>query len=193
MVETDKAVIDFDAVEEGFLAKILVADGAKDVPVNSPIAVIVPKAADVGAFADFQLGNAATAAPTAPAAPVPAATVPAATVPVAPAASVPAAAAPTATAQTAAPGRVFASPAVRPPPLHAGVSDPPQARALAKEKAVDVAAVAGSGPAGRVVKADVSAAHVSAAQPRAAQPAVAARLPAPPAPVRHRGARDASH
>jgi pyruvate dehydrogenase E2 component (dihydrolipoamide acetyltransferase) len=57
MVETDKAVIDFDAVEEGFLAQILVPDGTKDIDVNSPIAVLVSKAADVAAFKDYRLGD----------------------------------------------------------------------------------------------------------------------------------------
>ena len=55
LVETDKATIDFDAVEEGYLAKILVPNGTRDVKVNSPIAVIVEKAEDVAAFADFKV------------------------------------------------------------------------------------------------------------------------------------------
>jgi pyruvate dehydrogenase E2 component (dihydrolipoamide acetyltransferase) len=55
LVETDKATIDFDAVEEGYLAKILVPGGTRDVKVNSPIAVIVEKAEDVPAFADFKV------------------------------------------------------------------------------------------------------------------------------------------
>ena len=59
-VETDKAQMDFEFQDEGYLAKILVPEGTKDVPVNKPIAVFVEDEADVAAFKDFKLEDAAT-------------------------------------------------------------------------------------------------------------------------------------
>ncbi|CAM9598921.1 unnamed protein product, partial [Heterosigma akashiwo] len=52
-VETDKATVDFEAQDEGVVAKLLVAAGAADVPCGAPILVVVQDAADVAAFADF--------------------------------------------------------------------------------------------------------------------------------------------
>lgn len=54
-VETDKAQMDFEFQDEGYLAKILVPEGTKDVPVNKPIAVYVENEGDVSAFKDFKL------------------------------------------------------------------------------------------------------------------------------------------
>ena len=55
-IETDKAQMDFESQEEGFLAKLLVHGNTKDISVNSPIAVMVENKADVASFADFSLG-----------------------------------------------------------------------------------------------------------------------------------------
>ncbi|CEP24562.1 K00627 pyruvate dehydrogenase E2 component (dihydrolipoamide acetyltransferase) [Cyberlindnera jadinii] len=52
-VETDKAQMDFEFQEDGYLAKILVPAGSKDIPVNTPIAVYVEEKGDVDAFKDF--------------------------------------------------------------------------------------------------------------------------------------------
>ncbi|SMN18640.1 similar to Saccharomyces cerevisiae YNL071W LAT1 Dihydrolipoamide acetyltransferase component (E2) of pyruvate dehydrogenase complex [Maudiozyma saulgeensis] len=52
-IETDKAQMDFEFQDDGYLAKILVPEGTKDIPVNKPIAVYVEDAADVPAFKDF--------------------------------------------------------------------------------------------------------------------------------------------
>ena len=99
-IETDKATVDFDVVDGGFVAKILIAEGTSDVPINSPMMVIADEAADVAAFADFVAeGEAAAAAPAAEPA---AAAAPPAAAP-APAAPAPAAAAPAAAAPAAAP------------------------------------------------------------------------------------------
>ncbi len=152
LVETDKATIDFDAVEEGFLAQILVPAGTKDVAVNTPIAVIVEKAEDVAAFADFKASAAgANASPVAKETAAPpkegAATIP------------PAAAAPAASGASG--GRVFASPV---------------AKKEAKERGLDLASVSGSGPNSRVVLADVLAAKQTSVQ----QQTVAASAPATP-------------
>ncbi|CAK7897538.1 dihydrolipoyllysine-residue acetyltransferase component of pyruvate dehydrogenase complex, mitochondrial [[Candida] anglica] len=67
-IETDKASMDLEFQEEGFMAKILMAEGAKDVPVGTPIAVYVEEKGDVDAFADFTAEDAGSqAAPAAPA------------------------------------------------------------------------------------------------------------------------------
>jgi pyruvate dehydrogenase E2 component (dihydrolipoamide acetyltransferase) len=129
-IETDKATMEVEAVDEGVLAKILVADGSADVPVNQVIGLIAGEGEDASAVAAGGMsGGGAPAAK--PAAPVPTA---------APAAS----AAPAPAAAPAALGqRVFAS---------------PLARRIAKDAGLDVALVQGSGPRGRVVERDVKAA-----------------------------------
>ncbi|KAK9827713.1 hypothetical protein WJX81_003489 [Elliptochloris bilobata] len=61
-VETDKATMEWEAQDEGFLAKILVPEGTKDIPVGAPVAVVVDDAGDVGAFSDYTPGAAPAAA-----------------------------------------------------------------------------------------------------------------------------------
>jgi len=156
-IETDKATMEVEAVDEGILAKIVVPAGSQDVPVNQLIALIAGEGEDAKAVAAG--GGAAAAAP------VPAAAV------AAPAAAAPAAApapvAATASAPAASGSRVFAS---------------PLAKRIAKEAGIDLAVVKGSGPHGRVVMADVEAAKSGGAKiipmPGAAAPAAA---PAPAA------------
>jgi len=144
-IETDKATMEFEAVDEGTVGKILVAEGTAGVKVNTPIAVLLEEGEDASA------AEAVSApAPAAPAAAAPAAA--------APATAAPAVAAP---APAAGGARVFAS---------------PLARRIAKEKGLDLSAVKGSGPHGRIVRADVEA-----AKPGAAAPATAAAAPAPAA------------
>ena len=147
-IETDKATMEFEAVDEGIVGKILVAEGTAGVKVNTPIAVLVEEGEDASAIS-------AAPAPAAPAA---------AAKEAAPAASPSAPAA--ATAPKAAGARVFAS---------------PLARRIAAEKGIDLAAISGSGPHGRIIKADVEAAKpgataapAPAAAPVAAAPAAAA-------------------
>jgi len=148
-IETDKATMEVEAVDEGILGKILVADGTDDVAVNTPIAVILgegEKAGDVKA-------SAPPSAPRAEAAPAKAEEKKqGAAVPVpAPLAD---------SAQSAGSGsRVFAS---------------PLARRMAKEKGIDLAGLKGSGPHGRVVMKDVESTRPGAASPAAApKPAMA--------------------
>ncbi|CAO3419509.1 pyruvate dehydrogenase complex dihydrolipoamide acetyltransferase [Azospirillum doebereinerae] len=155
-IETDKATMEVEAVDEGRIGKILIAAGTQGVAVNTPIAILLEEGEDESALS-------AGSAP----APAPAAAAPAAAP--APAAS-PAAAAPAASsAPAAAQGeRVFAS---------------PLARRVAEQAGVDLKAVKGSGPNGRIVKADVEAAKAAGpAKPAAAAPA-AAPAPAAAAPV----------
>ncbi|OAN56338.1 pyruvate dehydrogenase complex dihydrolipoamide acetyltransferase [Sphingobium sp. TCM1] len=155
-IETDKATMEFEAVDEGVVAKILVAEGSEGVKVGTVIAIIAEEGEDVAAAA------AGGGAPAPKADPIPAkseAEAPAAKADVIPAKAPPA----------AADNRVKAS---------------PLARRLAEAKGVDLSAVAGSGPNGRVVKADLEGA-APAAKP--ATPATAAPAPAAsastPAPV----------
>lgn len=71
-IETDKAVVDFEMQEEGYVAKLLVEEGTKDVPLGQVIAVLVENLSDIPAFASF---NASSSAAPAQAAPVQAAPV----------------------------------------------------------------------------------------------------------------------
>ena len=150
-IETDKATMEVEAVDEGTIAKILVPAGSQGVKVNTVIAVL---AAD---GEDASQASAAPAAAPAPAAPAPAAA------PVA--AAAPAAAAPAAAPQSGG-ARVFAS---------------PLARRLAAQNGLDLKAIAGSGPHGRVVQRDIEAAlkaGTGKAAPAAAAPAPSAAAPA---------------
>ncbi|MDX5383866.1 MAG: pyruvate dehydrogenase complex dihydrolipoamide acetyltransferase [Rhodobacterales bacterium] len=144
-IETDKATMEFEAVDEGVIGKILVAEGTEGVKVNSPIALLLEdgeSASDVNAAAPKAEPAKAEAAPVAAAA--------------SPAAATPAPAAP----KAADGGRVFAS---------------PLARRIAADKGIDLAGVTGSGPHGRIVKADVEGASPQA------KPAAASAAPAPAA------------
>ena len=139
-IETDKATMEFEAVDEGVIGKLLVPAGAEGVKVNTAIALLLGEgesAADLGAAAPVAAAPTTASAPTAPAATAPAA--PPATAPVAHAGA-----------------RVFAS---------------PLARRIAADKGLDLGQIAGTGPHGRIVKADVLGAT--------AQPGPAAAAPAP--------------
>jgi pyruvate dehydrogenase E2 component (dihydrolipoamide acetyltransferase) len=138
-IETDKATMEVEAVDEGTLAKIVVPEGTADVPVNQVIAVLASEGEDVKAAAS----SAAKAPAPAPAAPKP--TAPPAAAP-APQAAKPAAA-PT-------PAPVAASAA----PSGGKVASSPLARRLAKEAGIDVSRVQGTGPHGRVIARDVETA-----------------------------------
>jgi len=67
-IETDKAVVDFEMQEEGFVAKLMFDEGAKDVPLGAAVAIIVENKEDVAAFANWTGdGASSTPAPAAPA------------------------------------------------------------------------------------------------------------------------------
>ncbi len=140
-VETDKAVVSFDAQDEGVLAKILMQAGSGEVKVGQPIMIIVEDANDVAAFADYTPDAApATVAPVKTAAPA-APAAPAARAPSPPPISTPApASAAAGVSLLGHPGRVFAS---------------PLAKTLAEQMGHDLRAIPGTGPNGRVVAADV--------------------------------------
>ena len=142
-IETDKATMEVEAVDEGTIAKILVPEGTQDVPVNDIIAVLAGDGEDVkaaGAGAGAAPAPKAAEAPKPAAAPAPAAPTPAPAPAAAPAPTPQAAAAP---AKTNGHARVFSS---------------PLARRLAKEAGIDIARIDGSGPHGRIVARDVEGA-----------------------------------
>jgi pyruvate dehydrogenase E2 component (dihydrolipoamide acetyltransferase) len=163
-IETDKATMEVEAVDEGTIAKILVPEGTQDVPVNNIIAVLASDGEDVKA-AGAGAASAPAAKSDAPKAEAPKAAAPAATS--APASAAPAAQAPAA-AQAAAPQ---AAPAAS---NGARVFSSPLARRLAKEAGIDLSRVNGSGPHGRVVARDIDQAKLG----QGLKPAAAAGAPA---------------
>jgi pyruvate dehydrogenase E2 component (dihydrolipoyllysine-residue acetyltransferase) len=165
-IETDKATMEYEAVDDGTLAKILVPEGSADIAVNQPIAILATEGEDVKAAAGSAGAPAKAAAPAA-ASPAKAATASppaaAAAAPAASAAGAPAAKAP-APATNGHAGRIFAS---------------PLARRLAKTAGIELGRVAGSGPHGRIIARDVEAAKSGGAALRAPAAAPAAAAPAP--------------
>ncbi len=149
-IETDKATMEFEAVDEGTIGKILIAEGTEGVKVNTAIAVLL----EDGESAD-DIGATPAAAPAA----APAAD--AGSEAAAPAAATEAPAPAPAAPVKADGGRIFAS---------------PLARRIAAQKGLDLAQISGSGPHGRIVKADVEGATATA--PAAAPASAAAPAPA---------------
>jgi len=150
-IETDKATMDYEAVEEGVLAKIVVPEGTADVPVNQLIAVLASEGEDVKAAA---AGAGKDAAPAKPAAP------PAQPTPQQPPQAAPSPA-PAPPAQRPSPQpfpqRGEGAPRAEAPKIngHGRIFASPLARRLAKEAGIDIARIAGSGPHGRVIAHDV--------------------------------------
>jgi pyruvate dehydrogenase E2 component (dihydrolipoamide acetyltransferase) len=169
-IETDKATMEVEAVDEGTLAKIVVPEGTADVPVNQLIAVLAGEGEDVKAAA----AQAGAGAPP-KAAPAPKPSAPPAQAAPAPAATKPATAPPPPPAEpTAAPAATPAKPAAN---GHGRVFSSPLARRLAKEAGIDIARIAGSGPHGRVIARDVEAAKTGAPLKAPAAAPAAAPLP----------------
>ena len=145
-IETDKATMEVEAVDEGTIAKILIPEGTQDVAVNDVIAVLAGDGEDVksaGAAAAGAPSKAAAQPQAAPAA-KPAAPAPAA-------ASAPAIAAPA--------SRPPQAPVMAPAPQvdgHERTFSSPLARRLAKEAGIDIARITGTGPHGRVIARDVA-------------------------------------
>ncbi len=149
-IETDKATMEFEAVDEGIVGKLMVSEGTEAVKVNTVIAVLLEdgeSADDIDASSPTP-APAETATQEAEEAPTAAAVNPA---PAAPA--------------SAAGERIFAS---------------PLARRIAAQKGLDLATLTGSGPHGRIVKADVEAAQPGASAPAPAPAAAPAPAPAGP-------------
>jgi pyruvate dehydrogenase E2 component (dihydrolipoamide acetyltransferase) len=175
-IETDKATMEFEAVDEGTIAKILVPEGTDGVKVGAPIAIMTSEGEDPA--------SAASAAPKADTAPAPP---PAQAASPAPRAD--------ATPKTAPPAQVAVeTPAATPQPAATPggtgtdrVKASPLARRLAQAQSIDLSALQGSGPGGRIVRADIDAAvgktpvsapaQASTAAPQA--PSARAVLPGP--------------
>ena len=164
-IETDKATMGFETPEEGYLAKIILEAGSKDIPIGKLLCIIVENQEDVAKFKDYVDDGSSSSAPAA-SAPTPAAA-PAPPPPVAaappPAPAAAAAAAPPPAARPAAPaagGRVFASPA---------------AKRLAAEKGVDLSQIqTGSGMDGMITSKDVESFKPVAAPAPVSAPSMAA-------------------
>ncbi len=139
-IETDKATMEFEAVDEGVIGKILIAEGTEGVKVNTAICILLEDGEDASAVDAAPAAKAE--APTAAAAPAEK-TAPTSTAPAAPQKDG---------------NRIFAS---------------PLARRIAGQKGLDLSALAGSGPRGRIVKADVENAD-PATKPAAPSAALAA-------------------
>ena len=142
-IETDKATMEFEAVDDGVVGKILIPEGSEGVKVNTPIAVML----EDGESAD-DIGAASAPAP---------------------------AAAPVATSTEAAPVAATPAPAATKAADGSRLFATPLARRIAADKGLDLNTISGSGPHGRIVKADVENAT---AAPKAAAPAATASAPA---------------
>lgn len=159
-IETDKATMEYEAIDEGTLAKIVVPEGTQDVPVNQLIAVLAEEGEDVKAAAAGAEKNAAPAAKPAAPAPKPAS----AAAPVASGETRPSGASREPQAQIPRPAEgARASDSKGEVPLGAAhgadrVFSSPLARRLAKDAGIDLARLRGSGPHGRVIARDVEAA-----------------------------------
>ncbi|WBU54612.1 pyruvate dehydrogenase complex dihydrolipoamide acetyltransferase [Paracoccus sp. SCSIO 75233] len=150
-IETDKATMEFEAVDEGTVGKILIAEGSEGVKVNTPIAVLLEEGESADDIGTASASPAPQAAKDEPKAEAPKADTAPAKAPPAP--------------KSGDGGRVFAS---------------PLARRIAADKGLDLSQIKGSGPNGRIVKADVEDARpgakpaAQAAAPQAAPAAAAA-------------------
>ena len=160
-IETDKATMEFEAVDEGSIGRILVADGTQGVKVNTPIAVLLEEGEDADDI-DAPSGHAQKAAQRSDAADEVAPE--GSSEKAAPGAAAPDTPAPAAP-KTADGTRIFAS---------------PLARRIAAENGLDLTRITGSGPHGRIVRADVEGAKADAA-PAAKTDAPAETAPTPAA------------
>ena len=153
-IETDKATMEFEAVDEGVIAKILVPEGAEGVKVGDVIAILAEEGEDASAVSAPK-GEAKSEAPKAEEK--------------------------AEVAETKA-AEQKAAPSVPATPASSGdrVKASPLARRIAADKGLDLGAVSGSGPNGRIVKADVEGAKAGAA-PAKAEAAAPSAAPAPAA------------
>ena len=137
-IETDKATMEFEAVDEGIIGKILIAEGTEGVAVNTPIAVLLEDGEDASAADNIKEATTPTAVPATENAEEKGVAAPAA--------------APIPMVAAASGGRVFAT---------------PLARRIAADKGVDLTTVTGSGPHGRIIKIDVQGGATIATAPAA--------------------------
>ncbi|MDC0887221.1 pyruvate dehydrogenase complex dihydrolipoamide acetyltransferase [Altererythrobacter sp.] len=158
-IETDKATMEFEAVDEGTIAQILIDEGSENVKVGEVIAVLAEEGEDLD---EAKFADAGGSAPEASPAPSPA-----------PAPAPDKSPAPAATAPSPAPTSALASAGDR-------IIASPLAKRIAEQKGVDLSSITGSGPGGRIVKADVDGAEAGSATPTTAmdKPKAPAKTPA---------------
>jgi pyruvate dehydrogenase E2 component (dihydrolipoamide acetyltransferase) len=160
-IETDKATMEYEAVDEGRLGKIIVPEGSQGIKVNQPIAVLLEEGEDAGALEGFTEAPPVSIEPKTEPAPTPA-----------------------------------ASPRPNPPPQagegrvgadgpskgngHGRVFASPLARRMAQHAGLDLSSMRGSGPQGRIVKADIDRALAQPGTAAATPVAVAATTPPMP-------------
>jgi pyruvate dehydrogenase E2 component (dihydrolipoamide acetyltransferase) len=163
-IETDKATMEFEAVDEGTVAKILVADGTDGVKVGAPIAILAGEgeSADAAASAAPKADSPPPAPPTATPEPKPDATPKGAPAPT-------------------------PAPAPQPAAAEKGnrIKASPLAKRLAQAQGIDLANVKGSGPGGRIVRADLEGASGAAPVAAASSPSAAAPAPVEPGDIPH--------
>jgi pyruvate dehydrogenase E2 component (dihydrolipoamide acetyltransferase) len=151
-IETDKATMEVEAVDEGKVAKLLIAEGTEGVKVNTPIATLLGDGESPEAAAAAKpSASPPQAAPQSPAKPAPVAAAP----PAKRAAAAPPPAASPAPSTASGQDRPAPGPSA---PRQGRIFASPLARRLAKELGVDVAHLNGSGPRGRIIRRDVEAA-----------------------------------
>ncbi|CTQ34228.1 pyruvate dehydrogenase complex dihydrolipoamide acetyltransferase [Jannaschia rubra] len=161
-IETDKATMEFEAVDEGVIGKLIVAEGTEGVKVNSPIAVLLEEGEDASAIDSASSGGSSNAAPAEPSP----ATEPA--------------------KGYGRDGGAAAEKSSSPEPKKGDrIFATPLARRIAKDKGLDLAEINGSGPRGRIVKSDVENAQpgtsAKPAQQEAPKAAPEGQKPAMPA------------
>ncbi|XP_020248069.1 dihydrolipoyllysine-residue acetyltransferase component 2 of pyruvate dehydrogenase complex, mitochondrial-like isoform X2 [Asparagus officinalis] len=143
-VETDKATVEMECMEEGYIAKIIHGDGAQNIKVGEIIAITVEEEDDIGKFKDYKASQPAAPAESSPS---PETTVPKKSEPEPPKAPEPKVSRPEGTSHAGE--RLFAS---------------PLARKLAEDNSVPLSSIKGTGPDGRILKADVEDYLASAAK-----------------------------
>jgi len=149
-IETDKATMEFETIDEGTIQKLLVPEGTDGVKVGAPILILAGEGDDSSAPAPK--------ADTAPAAKAPTA--------------------PQKEPEVAAKAEAPAAPKAAPAASGDRVKASPLARRIAEQQGIDLASVTGSGPNGRVVKADLEGVQPGQAKPATAAPQAAASAPA---------------
>lgn len=154
-IETDKATLEMEVMEEGFLAKILCGDGSKDIPVGQPIAVIVESEDEVSNFKDYKAESGPSSPPSKKDSSKEAA----------PKSS------PEPPPKTESPKP---KPKPEPEPTDSGAGErvfaSPIARKIAEEKNVPLSSLKGTGPNGRIIKADIEEFLASGAMPTTKKP-----------------------
>ena len=149
-IETDKATMEVEAVEEGTVAKLLVAGGTEGVKVNAPIAILLEEDEDASALEGYTAGGGSAPAPKAEAAP-----------------------------QAATPAPKMEAPKAAPTPAPSSdrIKASPLAKRLAAEAGLDLGSISGSGPNGRIIKTDIEAAKSGGAAKAAPQTAAPQAAP----------------